>query len=61
MATTVTVRTGGTVQVPGIYRANHCGSPERTFPQGHRVPPCDGCHVAITWTLVRATHTGPTR
>ena len=57
----VHVKTGGTVAVPGIYVANHCGRPERTFPKGHRVPPCVGCRVAIVWTLVRATHTGPTK
>jgi hypothetical protein len=58
---TITDSTGHSVQVPGIYRANHCGKPERTFPKGHIAPPCEGCHVGIVWTLVRATHTGPTK
>lgn len=58
---TVTVQTGERVAIPGIYRADHCGGPERTFPQGHTVPPCSGCHARVRWTLVRRTHTGPTR
>lgn len=57
----VQIRTGQQVVYPGIYRANHCGAPERTFPKGHTAPPCVGCRVAIVWTLVRGTHTGPTR
>lgn len=57
----ITVQTGQSVTVPGIYKANHCGSPERTFPQGHTAPPCPGCHSRITWTCVRATHTKPTK
>ena len=51
--------TGQTCTVPGIYRSSGtCGhSVERTIPKYHTFPPCEHCHKAVTWILVRETHT----
>jgi molecular chaperone GrpE (heat shock protein) len=32
-------------------------SVERAIPEGHRFPPCAHCHQAVTWVIVRVTHT----
>jgi hypothetical protein len=51
--------TGQTCTVSGIYRSSGtCGhAVERAIPLGHTFPPCEHCHRAITWILVRATQT----
>jgi hypothetical protein len=52
--------TGQVCTTPGIYKSSGCQpahSIERTIPKGHVFPPCSHCKAAITWTLVRETHT----
>jgi hypothetical protein len=54
----VTVRTGQSIAVPGIYRSTNCAhNIERTFPKGHTAPPCEHCKQAVVWVLVRETQT----
>ena len=47
------VSTGELVSTPGIYKCTKCSS-ERTFPQGHKVPPCSDCNNT-TFSLKTAT------
>ncbi len=55
----MTGKTGQKNPVSGIYRANCGHEPERAIPKGHEFPPCQHCHRAVTWTLVRRTDTNP--
>ena len=51
-------QTGETNGVSGIYKSTHCGkSVERAIPEGHKFPPCEHCHQAVTWVFVRRTQT----
>ena len=53
-----TGKTGERCVVSGIYKSDGCGhSVERSIPAGHTFPPCEHCHKAVTWTLVRAAQT----
>jgi len=51
-------KTGEINTVSGIYRSVGCAhSVERSIPEFHRFPPCEHCHHAVTWVLVRPAHT----
>jgi hypothetical protein len=51
-------KTGETNRVSGIYKSTHCGkNVERAFAEGKTFAPCDHCHQAVEWVLVRKTQT----